>query len=565
MIAVFETWLHPFSSSPWGPLAPAFGGVPSIESFKTETFPVASVFQRYLRLPRRMNRLRPVLAVAFLAIAAGPTRAQTSGSDPARETIPAPTPSATVSQLTLEECVARALDRNFDLQIQRLTTSQARESVLIAESDYDPAVEVTGRANTNQQPSAVSSIDGVTSVGLRQKAQELRAGVSQKVVTGGTISASTSLDRGESNSRNLFLNPAYNGDFSLSVRQPILRGGGIAFNRAAIRRAEIGVDRANLDLKGSVLGVVRNVEAAYYNLVFAREQRIVRNLSLQLAQQLLEENRTRRQTGVATDLDVLQAEVGVANARRGLLLAEQAVKDREDGLLDLIGQFEFNEQLGQVGFENSPISAVSFDTSYKLARDNQPALASAAASIRQLEIDAESAKRNRLPTFDVGAAMGLNSREAKLDDAATRTWSGDGYSWQVDFALRMPWGLREEKARYRLALTSVNREQARYQQIDQDLVVNVRAAVRAVETNRESASISALATQLSQRQYELERARFNAGLSTSRRVLEAQDDLEIARVNELQAQVSLRIALADLERLEGSSLARFKITLEEIR
>jgi len=114
-------------------------------------------------------------------------------------------------------------------------------------------------------------------------------------------------------------------------------------------------------------------------------------------------------------------------------------------------------------------------------------------------------------------------------------------------------------------LTSVNREQARYQQIDQDLVVNVRAAVRAVETNRESASISALATQLSQRQYELERARFNAGLSTSRRVLEAQDDLEIARVNELQAQVSLRIALADLERLEGSSLARFKITLEEIR
>ena len=81
---------------------------------------------------------------------------------------------------------------------------------------------------------------------------------------------------------------------------------------ASFRRAELGVDRANLDLKGSVLVIVRNVEAAYYNLVFARQQRGVRQLSLELAQQLLEANRARRQTGVATDLDVLQAEFGVA-------------------------------------------------------------------------------------------------------------------------------------------------------------------------------------------------------------------------------------------------------------
>jgi outer membrane protein TolC len=107
------------------------------------------------------------------------------------------------------------------------------------------------------------------------------------------------------------------------------------------------------------------------------------------------------------------------------------------------------------------------------------------------------------------------------------------------------------------------REQTRLQQLDQDLVVDVRSAVRAVETNRESVAISGLATQLSERQYELERARFNAGLSTSRRVLEAQDDLELARVNELQSQVNLRIALAELQRLEGSSLTRFRIVLDQ--
>ena len=48
-------------------------------------------------------------------------------------------------------------------------------------------------------------------------------------------------------------------------------------------------------------------------------------------------------------------------------------------------------------------------------------------------------------------------------------------------------------------------------------------------------------------------------------MLEAQDDLELARVNELQAQVNLRIALADLQRLEGSSLTRFRIVLDQAR
>ncbi len=95
--------------------------------------------------------------------------------------------------------------------------------------------------------------------------------------------------------------------------------------------------------------------------------------------------------------------------------------------------------------------------------------------------------------------------------------------------------------------------------------MDVRAAVRAVETNRESATISALATELSQKQYELERARFNAGLSTSRRVLEAQDDLENARVSQLQSQVNLQGALSELQRLEGSSLPRYKIQVEEFR
>jgi outer membrane protein TolC len=122
-------------------------------------------------------------------------------------------------------------------------------------------------------------------------------------------------------------------------------------------------------------------------------------------------------------------------------------------------------------------------------------------------------------------------------------------------------GQKSDKARERQSLATLSREQTRLRLIEQNIEVQVRSAVRSVETNLESVKIATLASNLSQRQYELEKAKFDAGLSTSRRVLEAQNDLETARISELQAKVTLHIATAALHRLEGSSLQRYAIQL----
>ena len=73
--------------------------------------------------------------------------------------------------------------------------------------------------------------------------------------------------------------------------------------------------------------------------------------------------------------------------------------------------------------------------------------------------------------------------------------------------------------------------------------------------------IATQARELSQRQYELQDAKFKAGLSTSYLVLQSQNDLENARVAELQSKVDLRTSLVGLRRIEGSSLQRYGITL----
>ena len=463
-----------------------------------------------------------------------------------------------IASLTLQECVDRALNKNFDLKIQRFTAQSAHDDVIAADAGYDPTLILgTGAAGSkNANVSPAQTTDQTSS----------QLSVSQKIVTGASVTASTALDRNQNNSFTAppLYNPVYNSDVTLSITQPLLKGAGITLNRSAIERAKLGVTRANLTLKSVVLTVVRNVEGAYYNLAFAREQLAVYNFSLSVAQKLLDENKARRQTGVATDLDVLQAEVGVANARRSLLLAGQTVRDNEDALLQLIGQFEFANTPGTVRLNDDPVPDVSFERSYAIALSNQPDYAANQVLIEQLKIDAATAKNNRLPSLNLGGAIGYTSQNSNsYSNATSSAFSGDDYNWQVNLTLSFPWGLRAERAHYRQALSNVNQQEAVLRQLDQSLLVKVRAAVRAVETNKESVTISALATQLSEKQFEFEKARYEAGLSTFRFVQQSQADLDIARVNELQARVNLRLSLADLARLEASSLENYKITLAE--
>lgn len=467
--------------------------------------------------------------------------------------------AAAAPTLTLEECIARALKKNFDLQLQAFDTANAKESLTVSKAGYDPTFSVTASKSVNQNDTPATTLTG-----SRSESADTRVGVAQKIATGATVNLSGSLARSETNNTYSTLNPAYNSDVSLSVKQPLLNGAGPKVNNAAIRRAELGVTRADLTYQAALLQVVANTENAYYNLLFAHEQLKVRLHSLELAETLLSENKAKKNTGVATDLDVLQADVGVANARRNVLDAQRAVRDRQDALLNLIGQFEFDAAIGSLSLAPIGHDAVSFADSFSQARTHQPDYISTQASIKQLELDVATAKSGSLPSLDLGGAVGYNSLDRTASRSLNRLPDGDGYNWQVDLSLSVPWGRRAEKARYRIAQNNLQREQARLQQVEQDLMVQVRAAVRAVETSRESVEISTQATALSEKQYELEKARYDAGLSTSRFVLEAQDALEQARMSESQTRVNYRSALAELHRLEGSAIARYSIPVTPI-
>ena len=460
--------------------------------------------------------------------------------------------------LTLEQSVAQALARNFTVRIQAYPLDQSKAGVIIAQSTYDPVLGVSWQDTSGRAGAA-----GVSAVAYPYAAaQTSTLSATQNVITGGQVSADYSVVRGVASPAAAFLNPAYAGNISLNISQPLLQGAGTDYARAAIEIARSGERIAGLNFKSVVLTMIFNVETAYFNLIFTRQQHEVAKDTLRLAQELLDENNIKRRTGVLTDLDVVQAEAGVATANSQLIGYRQAMENAEDILLQAMGERAFKAGVGPVAFPELPdTSGVSFFQSYKLARDNGPSLAIVQATIDQYKLEALRARRNGLPQLNLTVGAGYNTLRGSFPSAAGNAWNGPGYNWDAGLALTFPWGLRSNKALYRQALDSVESEEIALDQADQVLMVQVRAAVRAVVTNVEGVAASDKAAVLSQRQYELQKARFDAGLATSYDVLLAQNQLETARVADLQARVNLRIAIADLHMLEGSSLDAYRVNL----
>jgi len=467
--------------------------------------------------------------------------------------------------LTLDQCVAMALDKNYDLRIQRIITISSTNAIETAKAEYDPVIGGSGNLGYNRSESYPYGVGGVDpNTGLPKSAstgQTLTAdaSISQKIITGATLQLGYSADR----ATRYAPWQTYNSGLTLTVRQPVLKNYGSQVNRAAIERARLGAQLSNYDLKSSVLATVRSVESAYYALAYARANLVVLKSSLDTAQQLYNENKIRKETGVLTDLDVLQAQVGVANAQSNILLGQKSVNDAEDTLLSLINPFQFQTAIGPLDIVETDAIDVNFDRSYKLARDNSPDLASQRLAIEQSQIDLAVAKRNRLPQLDVVGSAGYNASRGAFGSAVGNTLDQHNHDWAIGATITYPWGSRAERATLAGAKATLDTNQVSLEQLDQAVLLQVRTAIRAVQTSQEGVRISALAASLSEQQYNLEKARYDQGMSTFRLVQDMKQDLDNARVAELNARVSLRLALADLARLEGSTLSRYNIKLDE--
>ncbi len=489
--------------------------------------------------------------------------------------------------LSLEECIAKAVENNLGVAVEVLRPELADISVSLAKEKFMPSLSLNyGTSNRNQASySWLESADATIT-----ESRSYNATLTQSIPTGGNFSVILSGSKFDTNQRLTSINPRYSTTLRFNFNQPLLKNFGFKTSRREIIIAQNNRNISEISFKEALQNTVYSVEEAYWNLVHSIENLEVQRQSLKLAQDFLERNRKSVEIGTMAPIEILSAQSEVASRQADILDAEAAAKNNEDTLKTIINlAAEAGEEANLLKIVPTDKPAyekkeVTFDEAILTAMNNRPDLQSTRIGLKNSEINLGYAKNQLLPDLSLNASYwspGVSGTQILFDphnpfgdpigtlpggasDALNDTFGFKYKNWTIGLTLTIPFNTFFSRANY--AQARVNLEQAKLQleNQEQQIFLEIKKAVRAVQTDYQRVQARTVARELAQRKLEAEEERLKVGLSTNYIVLQFQRDLATQQTQELRAVIDYNLSLARLDRSLGVTLEEKNIKFSEI-
>lgn len=487
-----------------------------------------------------------------------PVHAQTSATTP-------PAQGGPVRRMSIDDAVATAIEQNLDLQVQRYNPQLQDLSTDQFKAAYTPNFVSTVSTSDSTQPST-NILSGGTARGIATGQSLFNFGVASLTHWGGG-SYDVRWNNGRNTTNNQFstFNPQLNSSLSATYTQPLLRNFKIDGTRQQLLVSQKNKEISDVQLQQSVSVTVRNVRNAYYDLTYALGNLAVQRQSLDLAQQSLKDNRARVEIGTMAPLDIVQAEAEVATREESVILAEAAIDRAQDTLRALV----FNP--GSADFWSAriePTEAVTFqpttvdiEGAVKNALGQRTDVVNARKNLEINDVNIRYFRNQSLP--DVTASVNYNARatgglqvsrardpitglptgdiissvEQSYFNTLGKTFAGDFPGWTLQVDLAYPIGKSTQEAQLARARLQNTQAERQIQSLELQVATQVREYGRQVQTNAKRVDATRSSRVLAERRLEAEEKKYQAGMTSSFFVLQAQRDLNIARNSELLALI----------------------------
>ncbi|HXE80374.1 MAG TPA: TolC family protein [Vicinamibacterales bacterium] len=480
--------------------------------------------------------------------------------------------------LTLDEAVQRALERNLDIRVERLSPQAVDYTLASLRALYHPTITSTvgQRSQVNLPTTQLNGGQRVTNDTLTYN-----AGIEQLMPWGGGR-LSVTWNNTRLDTSNIFanFNPSYTSSATALFTQPLLRGFRSDSTRQQLRITRINRDISEAQLRGTIAGTLAAVRHAYWDLVFARQAVDVARGSLELAEKLVEDNQVRVEAGAMAPIDVVEAQAEAAARRQALTQAEAEALVRELALKQLLVE-DTSDPLWQARVVpvDSPTfrpEAIDVQSAISLALERRTDLEEARRQLESADVTLAYLAGQRLPALDAVASYGLQGlggtqfiREGSGLGSVIVDRIPGGYgnalraiaqaaypTWNVSLNVSYP--LFGSSADAQHARAQVQRRQAleRIKALELQVAADVTTAALQVQSALRQIEAATAARSLAERRLEAEQSKFEVGLSTNFFVVQAQRDLQDARNRELRALIDYQKALVDFERVQETSLQR---------
>ena len=474
-------------------------------------------------------------------------------------------------KLTLKDSLIIALNSNYDIRIAKMDPTIKEKDIKIAKSEFDPLLNVTGESEDSEEASNSGVLVGIGGglTDFRRDTNSLNASLETLIATGATITLEFEVNQQFVDPVSAFTlnNPVAESIVTAKITQPLLKNAGIFYNRSDIYIARNDKKRSILELKETAIEVINSTQKAYWELVKSIEELRVRRKSLERAEDLLRKNKIQVKVGTLAPIELLVAEEGVTSQLEGVVVAENDIKDREDDLKEIMN-LSNNALLFDVSI--APLDRASFidrnislQKSIETALENRPEVFEQGLDIANARIKVMQKKNQLLPKLDFEAGIRYQGLAGNKGNAIDRAFSQDFQSEFYGIMFEVPLGNREARSNYSKAKLEERQTIFNTRKIRQEIVVEVRKAVRQINTNAERIKASKKAKELSQERLVAEEKKFKVGRSTSLEVIRAQADLAVSEGRATNALVDYQISLGDLDAVLGTILENNNIIIDD--
>lgn len=445
--------------------------------------------------------MKSVLSLSLAMLAAPAAFAAPPVTQPTPVT-PAPSPAPDVPlKLDLRTAINYAIDNNFAIR-------QARERI---QQQEGVILEVKARALPN-----------VSAIGDYSRNDEE---ISQSV-------------------------PANEQSWTIAIqaRQAIYAGGGI---KSALDAQKVVREASLLELRSVINSALLEVRTRFFNVLLAREQIKVQEQNVKLLQEQLTNAKNRFEAGSVSNFEVLRAEVELANAQPQLIRARNSFRTSTDQLRQSIGYTNTTQENLRrvpefVGTLDFTPATYDLQASLDTARLNRPEILRFSKLVQAQERSVDYAKAGYRPSVDLVGSYGL------YKDNSSNRFRDSRDGWTV--GVESTWAIFDGRATQgRVAQARSLARQASLTLNEQILAVEVevRSALSSLQEAAELAEAAVKVVGQAEESLRLSDARYGAGSATQLDVLSTQVALTQARDNQLQANYSYNVALANLRRALG--------------
>ena len=452
---------------------------------------------------------------------------------------PQTTSKVKTTQLSLNNVVFLAVANNTEIKNAYLDRIAQKQDLAVAEDKFVP--DLTPRLSFLLNKLGENDL---TETG------ELGANVKVTIPTGATVDFEWTGNARSDNVSNLndgTNNNTFGQNFQVSIKQPLLKGSGTRLNRASIEIARFNENSNIINLKSTLIDTITTAITSYRQLLQAQERVKIEQLALKNAQESLEVTQALIDAGRVAPVDLVQNQANIASRRVSLLEAQNQLQATRAELLKIL---DVDKNLNIAAETIPPVERVSLnsDKLREVALENRPNYLLSKITVDKSEL--ELLQANDARRWDLSLDVSMNDGSNQQADAR----AGLSLSRTIgDLSLKQ----QSERARVELLKAKNSLQDSR-----DTLDIELQDRIRDVNLSFSQLELAQRATQLSQRQLEIEQEKRRLGRGTDIfQLINLQDSLAQARNAELDANIRYLNSLTNLDQFLGTTLQTWKVEI----